>query len=72
MNARLEEDVSVSDLPTYLLTALHPHGSAPLPPGARTPAGGRPGDDGDAAGEGEEPSAHGGRERWRERRGGRR
>jgi translation initiation factor 2-alpha kinase 4 len=69
MNARLEEDVSVSDLPSYLLNALHPHGSTP-PAGSRTPhaAGSRPGEDADAAGEGEEP--YGGRER--QRRGGRR
>ena len=69
MNARLEEDVSVSELPAYLLNALHPHGSAP-PAGSRTPhpAGGRPGEDADAAGEGEE--GYGGRER--QRRGGRR
>lgn len=69
MNARLEEDVSVSDLPSYLLSALHPHSAAP-PAGSRTPhaTGGRTGDDADAAGEGEE--AYGGRER--QRRGGRR
>lgn len=71
MNARLEEDVSVSDLPSYLLNALHPHGNA-LPAGSRTPhaTGARPGDDADAAGEGEEPAGYGGRER--QRRGGRR
>lgn len=69
MNARLEEDVSVSDLPAFLLSALHPHGIVP-PAGNRTPhaAGGRPGDDAEAGGEGEEP--YGGRER--QRRGGRR
>lgn len=69
MNARLEEDVSVSDLPAFLLSALHPHGIVP-PAGNRTPhaAGGRPGDDAEAGAEGEEP--YGGRER--QRRGGRR
>ena len=70
MNARLEEDVSVSDLPAYLLNALHPHGSAGVPPGGRTPhAGGARGAD-DGAEDGDEPSAHGGRER--QRRAGRR
>lgn len=70
MNARLEEDVSASDLATYLLNALHPHGSG-APAGSRTPhPAGRAGDEADAAGEGEEPSAHGYRER--QRRGGRR
>lgn len=28
LNARLEEDVSVSDLATYLLNALHTHGNS--------------------------------------------
>lgn len=72
MNARLEEDVSVSELPTYLLAALHPHGTAPPGPGRplQHAGGSRVGDDGDAGGEQEEPSAHGGRER--QRRGGRR
>ena len=69
MHARLEEDVSVSDLASYLLAALHPHSTAPLS-GSRKPytAGGRLGDDADAAGEPEEQ--YGGRER--QRRGGRR
>lgn len=71
MGGRTEEDVSVPDLPAYLLSALHPHGSAP-PPGARTPAAMRSGDDGDVAGEQDDTSAHGGRERERQRRGGRR
>lgn len=72
MNARLEEDVSTSSLCTYLLSALHPHGAG-APAGSRTPhaQAARPsGDEGDAGGEGDEPSAHGGRER--QRRGGRR
>ena len=75
MNARLEEDGSVSDLPTYLLNALHPHGSAPMALGSRAvhAAGGRPAvaEDGDA-GEQEEPSFPGRRERDWQRRGGRR
>ncbi|PSC69649.1 putative serine threonine-kinase GCN2 isoform B [Micractinium conductrix] len=79
VNARQEEEVSASDLPAYLLSALHPHGSGPAShapqPGSRTPhaGGGRAlasGDDGDGGGEAEEPLAHGGRER--QRRGGRR
>ncbi len=63
--------MSTSDLCAYLLTALHPHGAAPA--GSRLPhaqAGRQGGDEGDAGGEGDEPSAHGGRER--QRRGGRR
>lgn len=72
MNARLEEDVPTSGLCAYLLSALHPHGPA-APAGSRTPhalAARQGGDEGDAGGDGEEPSAHGGRER--QRRGGRR
>jgi hypothetical protein len=66
MNARLEEDVSVSELPTYLLTALNPHGGAATAASARMHTQGSrpPGDDGEGLGEPEEAHAHG----WRQRR----
>ena len=69
MNARLEEDVSVSDLSSYLLTALHPHGNSTAAGRAVQHAANiRSVDDGDV-GEQDEPTG-GGRER--QRRGGRR
>jgi hypothetical protein len=71
MHARQEEDVSVADLPAYLLAALHPHGGGPTGGPLRMPhVHSRPADDGDAEGEQEEAAAQGGRER--QRRGGRR